>query len=62
MNDCETDDRDNWIELRKDNYPVFMSFGDLLIIRKPWQTKSGLAPGVGKSGSESLCRTIPPEW
>jgi hypothetical protein len=32
MNDCETDDRNDWIEL---NIPVEMCVGDILIISKP---------------------------
>ncbi|MDR1155001.1 MAG: hypothetical protein LBL04_09815 [Bacteroidales bacterium] len=32
MNDCETDDRNYWIEL---NIPVEMCMGDILIISKP---------------------------
>jgi len=35
MNDCETDDINHWIELKKDNYPVSMTPGDVLIIGKP---------------------------
>lgn len=35
LNDCETDDRNLWIELKKDDYPVFMTAGDILIIGKP---------------------------
>ena len=35
MNDCETDDINKWIELEKDNHPVFMTTGDILIIGKP---------------------------
>jgi len=34
MNDCETDDISKWIELRRDNYPVSMVEGDILIISK----------------------------
>jgi hypothetical protein len=32
MNDCETDDRNDWIEL---NIPAEMCMGDILIISKP---------------------------
>jgi hypothetical protein len=32
MNDCETDNRKDWIEL---NIPVKMCMGDILIISKP---------------------------
>ena len=35
MNDCETDDIRQWVELRKDDHPVCMAEGDILIIRKP---------------------------
>ena len=35
MNDCETDDISQWVELTKDNYPVTMTLGDILIISKP---------------------------
>ena len=40
MNDCETDDISQWIELRKDNSPISMTFGDILIINKPKLQKS----------------------
>ncbi|GHU23992.1 hypothetical protein FACS1894172_15750 [Spirochaetia bacterium] len=35
MNDCETDDINQWIELKKDNMPVLANMGDILIIKKP---------------------------
>ena len=35
MNDCETDDINQWIELKKDGCPVSMTQGDVLIIEKP---------------------------
>jgi hypothetical protein len=35
MNDCETDNTNEWIELKKDNMPLFMCMDDILIIRKP---------------------------
>jgi hypothetical protein len=35
MNDCETDDVNEWIELKKDNRSVEASAGDILIISKP---------------------------
>ena len=35
MNDCETDDINYWIELKKDNMPLQVCMGDILIISKP---------------------------
>ena len=35
MNDCETDDISQWVTLTKDNRPVSMTLGDILIISKP---------------------------
>ena len=35
MNDCETGEISKWVELTKDNYPVTMTLGDILIISKP---------------------------
>jgi hypothetical protein len=34
MNDCETDHRNEWIELKKDNIPLQVTMGDILIISK----------------------------
>jgi hypothetical protein len=34
MNDCETDNVNEWIELKKDNRSVEASMGDILIISK----------------------------
>jgi hypothetical protein len=35
MNDCETDNVNEWIELKKGNRSVEASMGDILIISKP---------------------------
>ena len=36
MNDCESDDINNWIELKdSEEYPVTLIFDDILISRKP---------------------------
>ena len=35
MNDCETDNINEWIELKKDNIPLQITMGDILIISKP---------------------------
>ena len=35
MNDCETDDISQWVELTNDNFPVSITSGDILIISKP---------------------------
>jgi hypothetical protein len=35
MNDCETYNINDWIEFKKDNMPLQMTWGDILIISKP---------------------------
>jgi hypothetical protein len=35
MNDCETDNINKWIELKKDNMPLLVCMNDILIISKP---------------------------
>jgi hypothetical protein len=35
MNDCETDNVNEWIELKKDTMPLLVCMDDILIISKP---------------------------